>query len=51
MPKVKSKKSCSGEPAQVIFTVDGTEFLDAEFCCVYHAQERADQIDGTVVTA
>jgi hypothetical protein len=51
MTKVKLKKSCKGKPAEVIFEVDGTEFLDAEFCCEYHAQERADEIHGTVVVA
>jgi hypothetical protein len=48
---VKLKKSCKGKPAQVIVTVDGTEYLDSEFCCEYHAQERAEAVNGSVVTA
>jgi len=48
---VKLKKTCKGKPSIVLFTVDDTEFLDAEFCCEFHAQERADEIGGTVEEA
>jgi hypothetical protein len=45
MAKVPRKPSCKGKPSQVLYKNEGddTEFLDAEFCCQYHAEERVKE--------